>query len=193
MAVAMPCCLLGQLGILSCAASVKICTLVSWKSSRINFLNVVLRALKRIKVNNQFTKYVMPSQKLCATKTCQEFWYNSTLIELLVDSFSVTAFTKLAVSTPPTRSTSFWAWFNCDSHCNACRNTAKFVISSACGVWGSTNRRSRSFTRSESITYYLKLIAKQKEMFICLLFLVQEVWWQLKGSYLYFNSACLLC
>lgn len=56
MVIVMPCCLLGQLGILSCAALVEIRTLVSWKGSRINFLSVVLRVLKIIKVNNQATK-----------------------------------------------------------------------------------------------------------------------------------------
>lgn len=39
-----------------------------------------------------------------------------------------------------------------------------------------TVRRSRIVTRSEHITCYLKLIAKQKEMFIWLLVLVQDVW-----------------
>lgn len=36
----MPCCLLGQLGILSSTATVKICTLVSRKGLRISSLNV---------------------------------------------------------------------------------------------------------------------------------------------------------
>lgn len=38
--------LLGQLCFFGCAACVKICALVSWKSLRINFLSVVLRVLK---------------------------------------------------------------------------------------------------------------------------------------------------